>query len=294
MNEALTVVLVDLGYVVTAFILLLIAKVTLDVVTPYKLDDQLSAKDNPAVGLSLIGYYLGVCIVFIGATFGEGAADAAIEAGEMPGMDYVRELGIDAAWALGGIVLLNISRLILDKVVLRRFSTRKEIVEDKNVGMGAVEFGTYVASALVVAGAISGEGGGIETALAFWGLGQVAMIVFSFIYQALTPYDFHEQLEKDNVAAGVALGGNLIAMGVLMMAGVAGDFVGWQENLTRFGWLALAAVVLLAVGRFVIDGVLLPGADLKTEIAADRNVNAGFLEGGLLVGLASVIFFTVI
>jgi uncharacterized membrane protein YjfL (UPF0719 family) len=290
MNETVLTLLLDLGYVVLAVVILLLAKLTLDLLTPYKVDDQLSSKDNPAFGLSLIGYYLGVFVVTIGATHGESASAAAAGDGVST---YLRELGIDAAWALGGILALNLSRLLLDKIVLRSFSTRKEIIDDKNIGMGAVEFGVYISSALVIAGAISGEGGGVATALAFYGLAQVSLFVWVVLYQFLTPYDVHAELEKDNVAAGIALGGNMIAMGLLLMRGCAGNFVSWGENLETFGYYALAAFVLLGLGRYVIDGLFLPGRTLKEEIAEDRNLNAGYLEGGLLVGLAAVIFFTV-
>jgi len=284
-SAQIAAVLSDLAYVVLALFVLLVAKVALGLMSPFKLDDQLSAKDNPAFGVSLIGYYLAVVVVYLGAVHGD--------ADSLEGASFAANLAYDGAWALGGVVLLNLARILLDRVVLRRFSTRKEIVEDRNAGVGAVELGTYLASALVVAGAISGTGGGVHTALAFFGLGQVALIVFALIYQAITRYDFHDELEKDNVAAGVAYAGNLVAMGVLLMRGSGGDFVSWSENLTTFGYYAAAALVLLVVGHFAIDALFLPGRTLHEEIAEDKNVNAGYLEGGLLVALSVVVFWVV-
>jgi len=269
------------AYIALAMLLLGIAKFALDYLTPFSVDDQLSAKDNPAFGVSLIGYYLGTLIVYIGVTQGE--------VPEALAMHWA--LAIDFAWAVGGIVLLNGSRVVLDKLVLGEFSTRKELIEDRNVGMGAVEFATYIATALIIAGAMSGGGGGILTALAFFGLGQVTLIVLSFVYQKLTPYDFRAEIERDNVAAGVAYAGNIICVGVVLMRGTAGDFISWKYNLVEFGWYAAAALGILTIGRFAIDALLLPGRTLKQEIVDDRNVNAGYLEGGVLVGLAGVIAF---
>jgi len=269
------------AYITLAMLLLGIAKFALDGLTPFKVDDQLSAQDNPAFGLCLIGYYLGTLIVFIGVTQGDTNDEISL----------ALALAIDAGWAVGGILLLNLSRVVLDKLVLGTFSTMKEVVEDRNVGMGAVELATYVASSLVIAGAVSGGGGGILTALVFFALGQVTLIAFSHLYQLLTPYDFRAEIEKDNAAAGIAYAGNIICVGIILMRGTAGDFVSWNENLLNFGWYAAAAIVVLTVGRYAIDGLLLPGRTLKQEIVEDRNVNAGYLEGGVLVGLAAVITF---
>ncbi|MCP4136688.1 MAG: DUF350 domain-containing protein [bacterium] len=278
-----TGVLIDLarefGYIAAALLFLLIGKYTLNLLTPFKVDDELSEKDNPAFGLSVAGYYLAIIIVFIGAIIGEGKS----------GQPIWKEFGMDFAWAAIGILLLNIARIVTDKIIFKSFSTRKEIIEDRNSGMGAVEFGVYISSGLVLAGAISGDGGGILTALAFFGLGQLGLIISAWIYQLLTRYNFHEEIEKDNVAAGVAFGGNCIAVGIILVRGTAGAFVSWEENLLRFGWYFLCAILLMLLGRFFIDWVLLPKRTLRQEIVEDRNINAGYLEGGVLIGLAMVI-----
>jgi uncharacterized membrane protein YjfL (UPF0719 family) len=285
--------LADLAYVVMALLILLLAKVALNLLTPFDLDDEVSSKDNPAFGISLVGYYLGVVIVFLGAIYHDPsfAEEAAEEGGAEFLNHFMTDLAFDGLWALGAILLLNAARIVLDLVVLRGFSTRKEIVEDRNAGIGAVEFGTYVASALVVAGAISGQGGGWHTTLVFLILGQVALIGFALTYQRLVSYDLLRELEADNVAAGVAYGGNLIALGLVILRGTGGSFVSWTEHLERFGIYLVFGLLLLSVGRWVVDHAFMPGRTLHEEIAQDQNLNAGYLEGGLLVGLASIIAF---
>lgn len=279
MPQQLTILLIDLAYVAVALTVLLVGKVTLDLLSPFKLDDQLIAKDNPAFGVALIGYYLGILIVFVGATYG--AAQA--------GMSLWESLLRDVGWSVGGIVLLNLSRLLTDRAVFPKFSTRKEVIEDRNVGMGAIECGVYIGSALMVAGAISGKGGGVHTALAFWALGQVALVLYAWVYKLAVRYKFDHEIEQDNVAAGIAYGGNVIAMGIVLMRGLLGDFTSWSTNLVQFGWYFGFAFVVLLAGRFIIDLILLPGRTLREEIVEDRNLNAGFLEGGVLVGIAGVI-----
>ena len=272
----------EIAYVLAAIAILFFGKLTLNLLTPFKIDDELSAKDNPAFGLSITGYYLGILIIFIGASLVFGAEPAS------PAPIW-KDLPVTLGWAALGVGLLNVARVVTDKLILKAFSTRKEIIEDRNVGMGAVEFGIYVGSALVLAGAVSGRGGGVQTALAFFALGQMGLICVAWIYQRTTRYDFADEIEKDNVAAGVAFGGNCIAVGIVLMRGTAGDFLSWSENLLQFGWYFICAVILLLLGRFAIDFVLLPRRTLHQEIVEDRNINAGYLEGGLLMGLAAVI-----
>jgi len=46
-------VLYSTGYLIVAIVFLLLAKKMFDLLTPYSLNVQLTAKDNPAVGLLL-------------------------------------------------------------------------------------------------------------------------------------------------------------------------------------------------------------------------------------------------
>lgn len=283
--------LVDLSYVVLALVVLLVAKLALGFLTPYDTDDELTGKDNPAFGISILGYYLGVLIVFLGAIY----HDPSLSEGEEVVLDhFLVDLGVDLIWALSAVITLNVARFVLDHVVLRGFSVRDEILRDRNTGMGAVEFGTYVSAGLVVAGAISGEGGegvagGLITTLSFLALGLACLVLFALGYQRLVRYDLLAELEADNPAAGLAYGGNLIALGIVLMRGSAGSFTDWADHLERFGFYAVMGLFLLVVARRVIDGAFLTGRTLQQEIAEDRNVNAGYLEGGLLIGLAAVV-----
>lgn len=276
-------------YVLLALIILLLAKIAKDLVTPYKIEEELTVKDNAALGLSLTGYFAGVVIVFLGATIG----DDVIDFESLGPLEALKIVGLDAAWALAGIVFLNFSRIILDKLVLSKFSTQKEIIEDRNVGAGAVEFGSYVSCALVIGGAIYGEGGGPLTALAFFGLGQVALIAFVFIYQLITKYDIHAEIEKDNTAAGTALGGVMIAIGIILFKAASEEFVGWRENLIDFGLMAGIGFALMAALHKITDHVFLPKTSLSKEIAEDRNTAAAWIESVITIGMAAVIYFMI-
>lgn len=266
------------AFLVLFAVLFLVGKWLNDLVSAHTVDRQLTQEDNPALAVSTAGYYLGIVIVYIGAIIG-------------PSTTLVQDLMLVGSYALGGILLLLLSRVINDRLILRTFSVQRELVEDQNPGTGAVLFGSYVASALIVAGSIQGEGGGPHTALAFYALGQGALIGFTWIYDWMAPYSLLAEIEKDNVAAGIGFGGALVAIGIIVMRAVSGDFVGWVEDLQFLGANVLIVFVYLAGIRFFFDKVVIPRSDLNVEIARDRNVGAGLLEGALSVGFAAVLFF---
>ncbi|MFC1858246.1 DUF350 domain-containing protein [Thermodesulfobacteriota bacterium] len=260
-------------------IIVMLSKLVNDLLTPYKVDEELTNKDNVALSTSIGGYFLATTIIFIGALIG-------------PSEGIIQDLlGVGSYSALG-ICLLNVSRFINDKLILRKFSNVKEIIEDRNAGTGAVQFGSYVASGLIIAGAIHGDGGGVDTALAFFLLGQVALIIFTALYNFITPFDIHDEIEKDNVAAGVAFGGCLIAVGIILMKGASGNFISWQYNLSVFGLDVILVFILLPVVRFFFDKIVLPRASLDHEIQVDRNLGAGLLEMIVFMSFASILFFT--
>ncbi len=241
---------------------------------------ELVEKDNLAVALAVAGYYLGLTIVLGGVVSGPASFSV---------LDDV--IGL-VTFGLLAIVLLNLSAWINDKVVFSRFDNEKEIVEDRNAGMGAVEGGNYIAVGLITAGAMSGEGG-LLPGLVFWVLGLVALIVAGLLYDKITSYDLHDQIEKDNVAVGVAFAGVLIGFGNIIRLAGAGDFVTWNESLTEFGYYTLVGLILLPLVRFFADKVLLPGASLTDELVQERpNLGAGVIEAVSYLGASMLIGLT--
>jgi uncharacterized membrane protein YjfL (UPF0719 family) len=266
------------SFLVLFAVVFVVGKWINDAVAAHEVDRQLTRRDNPALAISTAGYYIGIIVVFIGALIG-------------PSTTLLQDLLLVGGYSVGGIFLLLLSRLINDRLILRGVSAEQELIEDQNPGAGAVLFGSYVASALIVAGSIQGQGGGPHTALAFYALGQVALVAFTWLYDWVSPYSLLDQIEQDNVAAGVGFGGALIAIGIIIMRAVSGDFVGWAADLQSLGGNVLLVFVYLIGVRFFFDRILIPESDLNLEIARDRNVGAGLLEGAVSIGFAAVLFF---
>jgi uncharacterized membrane protein YjfL (UPF0719 family) len=277
-SDLLWTVVEPLSLLLLFFVLFVLGKWVDNLVTSHEVDRELTRRDNPALAISTAGYYLGIAIIFIGATLG-------------PSYGLEMDLLLVGGYTTGGIGLLLLSRTINDKLILRGFSTQRELIEDRNPGTGVVLFGSYVASALIVAGSIHGQGGGPHTALAFYALGQVALIVFTWIYNLLTPYSLLDEIEADNFAAGIGFAGALIAIGIIIMRAVSGDFDSWAVNLQSLGLNILIVFVYLIGLRVFFDKIVIPEDDLNFEIVRDRNVGAGLLEFTVSVGFAAVLFF---
>ena len=283
MDEALLLG-IDVLYVLLGIALLFVAKQLQDWLTPYSLDVELRDHDNPALGLALCGYFVAVISIFIGAALGDDFV-------AVPSlMELSQVLAEDLAYALAGILVLHIGRLVVDHLILHRFSVTKEIIEDRNVGTGAVEAGALVATGLIVAGAINGTGGGPWTALMFFVVGQLALVIYARCYDWMTSYDLHVEIECDNVAAGTAFGASLVAFGVILLKASSGPFEDWITNLSDFCLYAVLGFLLLLVLRKVADALFLPGVSLDAEIADDRNLCAAWLEGTVAIGIAVMLF----
>jgi len=285
-----------LVYVGLGIIILLLAKLARDVVTSYRIDEEVTQKNNVAVALRLSGYLAGVILVFLGALYQPLTVIAP------DGLGFDRAFGEDVLrvflYSLAGIVALNLARPLMDRLILYKFSIEKEVVQDQNVGTGAAEFGMYVATGLLIAGAVAGEGGKTETAaaltaLAFFGMGLALLVVFALFYQLTTSFDIHSEIEGKNTAVGIALGGNLIAIGLVTFKALFGDFVGWGESIAVFLTFAVIGFVLLYVLRLLIDLLLLPTVRIPKALAEGRNVGVAYIQSMVVISAALILFLAI-
>ena len=289
-----------LVYVGLGVVVLVLAKFAQDFLTPYRINEQLSHKDNTALGLSITGYFLGVIIVFVGVLY-QPLTVIRDDQWQLTG-DFGMDVLEVFLYAVAGILVLNLARILVDKLVLYKFKTEKEIIEDQNAGAGAVEFAVYIAVGLVIAAATAGAGASGDEAtivesiirsVVFFVLGMAVLMAFALFYQMTTPFDIHEEIEKDNAAVGIALAGNLVAIALVIFKAVFGEFVGWTEGLVSFAVFAVIGFVLLYVVRIIVDFALLPGTRVADELAVDRNLGVAFIESGVVISAALILYFAI-
>ena len=268
-------------YIITVFIVLYAAKLLYDLFTPFSINEQLTEKDNKAVAVSFSGYMLGVIIIMLGI-FNSGTV---VEGEITTKLDLARDLLATLIWGIIGIFLLNLSRIINDKLLLSKFDNVKELITDQNVGTGAVLWGSYIGSALIVRAAVFGETTqwltDIISTLLYFVIGQIGFVVFGWVYQKISRFDVHAEIEKDNISAGVAFGLSLTAISILL----SGYLTSYSSLLGFALWFVIGLIVLLA-SRYIVDKFMLPGSLLDEEISNDQNWGAALLEGSVAIGIA--------
>ena len=289
--EVLKTFPIGLVYVGMGILLLAFARLVQDFVTPYKIQEQLRTHDNVALALSIAGYYLGIIIVFVGAVYQPFTSSVDSNLGFTT--EYWEDVIEVLVTTVIGIIILNVARIIVDKLVLYKFSTEKEIVEDHNAGTGAVEAAVYVAVGIVIAGSVAGVGGGPETSFAFLGLGLLTLILYTLFYEFTTSYDVDDEIERDNVAVGVALAGNLIAISIVVFKAVFGDFTTWEEGIAGFLTFAVIGTALLFVVRMLVDLILFPKVSMAQELTVDRNLGLALIETSVLVSASLILYFAI-
>ena len=261
-----------LAFLLEALLILWIGKKINDWTTSYSVDKELTQSDNKALAVSYVGYLVGQAIIVLGVMAG-------------PATNFVNDLINVAIWSLVGIIFLNIARLINDRFILGKFSNVKEIINDRNVGVGAVEAGGYIGTALLLQAIVSGEQpdivASIVGALIFFVIGQLSFVGFGKVYQKVTGYDIHAEMERDNIAAGVSFGMTLVAVGVILS-----NTVRHTVSLPAFFAWFLTGAALILVSRFLVDKLLLPHHKLDDEIAQDQNWGVALVEGGSAVMMA--------
>ena len=266
--------LTSIIYLAACFVLFFVGKLIYGVFhRQVRVKHELVENDNFAFAVAHVGYFIGLILAISGAIVGpsEGLIPDLIDIGLYGGL---------------AILLLNLSVIVNDKILFPRFSVYREITEDRNVGTGAIEGANAIGTGLIIYGAVSGEGGGLLTAIVFWLVGQGLLIITAYVYRAIVPYDVHEQIERDNVAVGLGFAGALISIANLIRFGLMGDFYSWTDSLIGVGVDVGIGLLFLPIVRWLTDKILLPGRKLTDELVNQEtpNIGAGLIEAFAYVG----------
>lgn len=276
LNEVINDLGLALVYLIPISIVWVLGMKCYDWFTPFKLQDHLVEKDNPAVSVAYGGFALGL-VLAIGGIFH----------GYESQRPLVQDLIVTVGYGFLAVALMLVSSIINDKVILSNVSTKSEL-EKGNVAIGAVEAASFIANGLVLFGALSGQGS-LLTGLAFWLVAQFVLLVVSIVYNMITKFDVKTQLAQGNSAVGFSVAGFMIAMGVVLKASTQGSFESWMENLTTFGIVVGFSLATMPLIRLFLDKVLLSKSDLCKELSVDQNIGIGAVEGLFYVSSALMI-----
>lgn len=271
------------GFVLAALLLTFLAKKADDWRTSSMNDDEeIIEKKNLAVGLRRAGLYLGGLIAMAGVLAG-------------PTKGFEEDiLGVLIFGALG-YVLLFAARFLFARLALLGIPAEQEIARG-NIAVGSVEFGVFVATGILINGAVSGEGEGwaaILSTLIFFVLGEGMLILVALIYQKITPYPDKEELRRGNAAVGVMLAGMPIALSLILRASLLGPTTDSGTALLHFLVSSALGILLLFVLYFLVRFVFLCRATL-TKAIPEQNLAVAFTMQALLLAFAYLIASAVV
>jgi uncharacterized membrane protein YjfL (UPF0719 family) len=267
-------ILTFLSYFSSCLILFLLGKYVYKVNNrDIDINNELLVKDNFAFSLSYVGYLFGLILGIISAIVGDSKG-------------IVEDLIDIFLYGILSIALLNISHWINDNVILKNFKIKKEIIEDQNPGMGIIEFAVYISTGLIIYAAILGDSGSFFTAIVYWLIGMLFLILAEKVYNLITPFNIHKEIEKDNVAVGIAFAGAIIAIANVIRYAASQEFHSWEESIAELVIDIIIALIALPIIRFITDKLLLPGYKLSDELVNQEkpNLAAGLIEAFAYIG----------
>lgn len=263
------------AFLLVGVVIMLIGKKIVDWSTRYDDDDLIQEQSNTAVAWRNIGFYLALAIAMLGALNGESRG-------------FLLDLKTFALDGLVATALLLFARKINESALLPRVNNDEAIAGNNNA-VGILEFGSFLASGLVLNGAFSGEGGGLFSGVLFFFIGQIAIFVLAGLYESFSGINFKKLIGEGNLAAGIGLAGTLASFGFILRASIAGPFSGWATDLMAFAISAVSGIALILVFGKVADWLFLPSTDVKTEIVRDQNSAALLLTAGLSIAMALIV-----
>lgn len=253
-------------------VFLFLSKKIADAVTRFDDDAQISQNDNLAIALRRFGIFVGLCI-----------AMQALIANVSSCMDI-------AFFGVYGLIVVAIffaAHFINDFVIIPNVCNN-ELINTGNVPTGLIEAGAFIATGILVNGAFSGNEGGILSAAAFFFLGQVVMIAAIFVHEKIYRFDVVQCVKDNNLSAGVAVAGLLVAYSIILRASIAGDFTGWAQSLAAFAVSAVTGMIALIIFERIAALIFLPKTSIGDAIR-DGNTAAVVLVQAITIGLSLMI-----
>ncbi|AVQ13620.1 PF03994 domain protein [Leptospira santarosai] len=292
----------DAVFFLISFVLFYIGKKIKDWIEPGDLDQEIIVNNNTAVSSGLAGYYFGLTLILLVVL-------------SSPGTNFISDCLQVLYYGILGILLLNVSYFINDKVIFRSLDFNELLYSGKNVSVGAVVFGSSVSSSVIIAASLNGDNAGLAFSIwkdlgllepvqklldgsflgiVFFSIGQIALILFTFAYRKIVPYSLDVELkEKENLASGISYGGALVAIGIIIARALHKDPISMEHTLFQVFLDFMLGLIVIPAVRLVTDAVILPGSTLKEEISRDQNVGVGILEAVVLISFAGILFYAV-
>ncbi|MEA1955346.1 MAG: hypothetical protein U9N02_02495 [Campylobacterota bacterium] len=260
------------GIALVTIIILLIATLYANkrVSSIYDSNHELVEKNNMALAFRRIGMLLGMSLALNGILVDMHSDLDSI-------LNTLRDIAL-------GSIFIFIAFKLSDKILINNVNNDQEI-KNQNISVGVIEFGLMVSTGLIALGSFKGEGIWYSSVVYFI-LGQIILLL---LVKGYSKYIIKVDSLSDNIAIATLVSSVMIALSLILMASIMGDFTNWTDDLISFAkWTSIGIVTLVFFSNKMIDKIFLPTSSIKQEIL-DHNYAAMAIVGSLKIGLAIVI-----
>lgn len=254
-----------------------------DKLTPFNDGEELYIKGNTAYAIQRGG-------VILGQAFAMVAAVSTYDSGNM--LAACIWLVAEFAYIIAALL---VTRVVLNKLVLPGVSNTSLVLRGE-MSVGVMEAAFYVATGLLLNGSLTGTaatiGLTVGSSVVFFLLGLVLLVCYWWVYELVTPGNsIRARLIEGKTGAGVEAAGVLIAAGIIVRNGVAGDFTSWANDIGAFVATSGIGLVLMIIAQLLLNRFG-PGRGMKSARNND-NLSHHIVLAMMLVGIASVVAATV-
>jgi len=231
--------------------------------------NELLLRDNPALGLRYALFAVAVVFALL-AIIDRGRGDAGAA-------DFTLQ-------AILATAMIYVSRFLNDWFILYHCSNNREVVQEKNIAVALIEGATYMASAYVIGGAFHDWESGLTTALLWFLIGQLLMVLLAFFYR-MVARGTDQALDDQNLAVGISIGAFLLAGGMICGAVVSGPSAGWRHDLVPVAAYLAAWTLTMLAAHLISDRVVFRSARMRDEVTEQRNIAAALFKAVIFISV---------
>jgi uncharacterized membrane protein YjfL (UPF0719 family) len=262
-------------FLLLCLVLFFVAKVTFKLVnSKINVNQELIDNDNIAFYISYLAYFLAFVLIVGGVMKSEGTGD------------FWNELQLVGLYGLIGILALNLSAIIKDKVFHSKISTWNEIVANQKVSVGILKGANYVSAGVIISGIMLTEVNKPVEALIFLAFALIAASLGFIYYNLIMPFNVRQQIYDGNIAVSLSTAGVQVAFAILIYSGFQITHTDWQDSLMNIGIDVIGGIIILPVIRLIVDKVFLPNRKITDELVNQDvpNLGLGLFEATAYIG----------
>jgi len=255
--------------------LFFIAKIVFKLVnSKVNINQELIDKDNIAFYISYLAYFLGFVMIIGGVMKSEGSGD------------FWNELTLVGIYGLIGVVALNLTAIIKDKIFHSKISIWEQIVDHQKVSIGVLKGANYISTGVIISGIMLTEVNKPIEAIVFLIFALIVSSIGFIYYNLIMPFNVRQQIYDGNIAVSLSTAGVQIAFAILIYSGFQLTHTNWQDSLITIGIDVLGGIIILPIIRVIVDKVFLPNRKITDELINQDvpNLGLGLFEASAYIG----------